>query len=189
MPGDIIIIQAGEKISADAQIIEADNLLIDEAILTGESTPVSKDVNDTVSSGTYVLTGHAKAIVTAIGQNTKMGQLNIAVETIQTDTPLKQSIDQLARRILIAISIMCFGLLIIGLLTGKPPRELLVTLTALFICVIPEGLPVVFTLTLVSGAYRMAKKNMVAKRMQAIEGLGRTNVLIIEPIPKLIFFS
>ncbi len=180
VPGDIIIIQAGEKIPADAQLIEADNMLVDEAVLTGESKPVTKKVTNDLWSGTYILTGHGKAIITATGPNSKLGQLNKAVETIQTDTPLKKSIDELAHRILIAIFIMCFSLFIIGLLTGKPLRELVVMITALFICVIPEGLPVVFTLTLVSGAYRMAKKNVVTKRMQAIEGLGRTNVLMID---------
>ncbi|MGE0009695.1 MAG: cation-translocating P-type ATPase [Candidatus Babeliales bacterium] len=180
VPGDIIIIHAGEKVPADATLIEADNILIDEAVITGESTPVAKEENDNLSSGTYILTGHGKAIIIATGPNTKLGKLNIIVETIQTDTPLKQSIDQLAQRILIAIFIMCVCLFIVGLLMGKPLRELLVIITALFICVIPEGLPVVFTLTLVSGAYRMAKKNVITKRMQAIEGLGRTNILMID---------
>lgn len=189
VPGDIIIIQAGEKIPADAQLLEADNILIDEAVLSGESKPVikkvishkeSEQINGMIWSGTYLLTGHGTAVITATGSNTKLGQLNIAVETIQTDTPLKKSIDELAHRILIAIVIMCFSLFVIGLLTGKPLRELIVMITALFICVIPEGLPVVFTLTLVSGAYRMAKKNIITKRMQAIEGLGRTNILMID---------
>lgn len=192
VPGDLIILQAGEKVPADARVIQADNLQIDEAMLTGESTPVAKrpevvgkdipiyEQSNMIFSGTYILTGTGKAIVTATGEHTQVGQLNITVETIQTETPLKKSIDQLANRILLFILFLCIGLFIFGLWMGKPITELLVMLTALFICVIPEGLPVVFTLTLVTGAYRMAKHKVVVKRLQAVEGLGRTNVLVID---------
>lgn len=192
VPGDLIILQPGEKIPADARVVQADDLQIDEAMLTGESTPVTKtpevlekdlpihSQNNMVFSGTYILSGAGKAIVVATGQDTQVGQLNITVEAIQTDTPLKQSIDQLAHRILLFILVMCVGLFAFGLWLGKPVTELLVMLTALFICVIPEGLPVVFTLTLVTGAFRMAKHKVIAKRLQAVEGLGRTNVLVID---------
>lgn len=204
VPGDIIEVQAGDRIPADAYILKAYNLQVDEAMLTGESTPVIKtegkipfskttmkdlghieqsDINKqahVLFSGSYVLTGKGKAIVISTGNATQLGKLNVAVETIQTETPLKKSIDELAHRILIAICVLCVFLFLLGLWAGKPMKELLVIITALFICVVPEGLPIVFTLTLVSGAYRMTKKQIVTKRMQAIEGLGRANILVID---------
>jgi len=192
VPGDIIILQEGEKVPADARIIEVHKLRINEAMLTGESAPVKKDTNaieqevpvhdqsNMVFKGTYVLSGSGKALVSATGRNTEIGELNRTVEEIQTETPLKESLDRLSRLILLFIFIMCIILFIIGFAIGKTLTHLLIILTALFICVIPEGLPVVFTLALVSGAYRMAKKNVIVKRLQAVEGIGRANVIIID---------
>ena len=192
VPGDLIILQEGEKIPGDARITENNNLLINESMLTGESRGVEKttfvieqkapvhDQKNMVFKGTYVLSGAGKAVITQTGTNTEIGKLHHTVETIQTDTPLKKSINQLAHWILIFILCMCVVLFAIGFALGKPVTELLIILTALFICVIPEGLPVVFTLSLVSGARRMAKKQVLVKRLQAVEGLGRTEVLIID---------
>lgn len=190
--GDLIILQDGEKVPADARIIEGHNLYINEASLTGESLPVAKNT-ETISTivpvhdqknmafkGTFVTSGFAYAIVTSIGTHTHIGELQQSVEEIETETPLKKSIDHLSHQILLFILGVCGFLFGYGLLMGKTFHELLVMLTALFICVVPEGLPVVFTLALVSGAWNMAKNKVLIKRLQAVEGLGRITVALID---------
>ncbi len=188
VPGDIIHISAGEQIPADAKILEATNLSIDESILTGESTPAikfilnekSKELDDIVFSGTLVITGQATAIVFATGKETEIGKIHTSTETINTQTPLKKEMETLSHWILIFVLIICSSLFIIGLITHKPIVDLLVMLTALFICIVPEGLPVVMTLVLISGAYKMAQHNVLVKNLKAAEALGRVNVIITD---------
>src|SRR5579862_6413812 len=150
--GDIIFIQEGQRVPADARIISATNLRVDEAILTGEAHPELKQNNDMLFKGTYVLAGTGKAIVTAIGSDTEIGKIQIITEEIDTDIPLRRELERLSHWILLFIIATCLFLFGVGLFTGKPIKELLVMLTALFICVVPEGLPVVLTLVLVAGA-------------------------------------
>lgn len=190
--GDIIILKEGERIPADARVIEAQRLKVDESILTGESKPVYKTIEsmnskenvarqtNMVFKGTYILSGSGKAIVIATGQDTEVGKLHKTIEEINTEIPLKRELTRLSYFILLFIFAVCILLLIIGLFTGRPFKELLVMLTALFICVIPEGLPVVLTLVLVTGAYRMARKNVLIKNLQGVEALGRTEVIVID---------
>lgn len=190
--GDLIVLREGERVPADARVIESDALMIDEAILTGESAPVTKTVDplsselptgdqtNMVFKGTYVVSGSGMAVVTATGVHTQVGQLHKTLETIQTDIPLKKEVTRLSYFILIFAFAMCVLLLGIGLLFGHTFKELMVMLTALFICVIPEGLPVVLTLVLVTGAYRMAKQHVLIKNLQGVEALGRTDVIVID---------
>lgn len=192
VPGDILLLQAGEKIPADCRIIQAQSLLIDESMLTGESIAIAKsedviksvvpihDQKNMLFQATYVLNGFAQAIVVATGVHTEIGKLQKEVEQIQSELPLKKEIDFLSRGILVFIFFLCFLMLVFGLAIGKSFKELLVMLTALFICVIPEGLPLVFTIALVTGAYRMVRNNMLVKQLQAVEGLGLTDVILID---------
>lgn len=192
VPGDIIILAEGEKIPADAYILEAYGAEADESLLTGESTSVAKytgtldrsvplfDRTNMVHMGTYLVRGTAIAVVTETGAHTQVGQMHKATQAEESDTPLKQELDRLSGAILIGILIICALLFIIGYVQGRSITDLLITLTALFICVIPEGLPVVFTIVLVSGAYRMARHKVLVKRLQAVEGLGRTDVIILD---------
>lgn len=192
VPGDLIILKEGERVPADARIIEADRLKVDESILTGESVPVYKTVdtidhevttaeqNNMVFRGTYIIAGSGKAIVVATGRQTQVGKLHQTIEEIDTDIPLKRELTRLSYIILLFILGICVLLLVIGLVTGRPLKELLVMLTALFICVIPEGLPVVLTLVLVTGAHRMARKQVLIKNLQGVEALGRTDVVVID---------
>ena len=190
--GDIIVLKEGERVPADARIFYTERLNIDESILTGESTPVTKNYEtlanftdqmtqpNMVFRGTYILSGYGKAIVVATGENTRIGTLRKTIEEIKTDIPLKHELDRLSYFILLLIFAICILLLIVGLLTGHPFKELMVMLTALFICVIPEGLPVVLTLVLVTGAYRMARQHVLIKNLQGVEALGRTDVIVID---------
>ena len=190
--GDIVLLQEGERVSADAYVIDATHLQLDEAILTGESKSVYKssditcvateeqDPSNIVYKGTYVLSGFGKALVFATGPQTEIGKIHVGVEKLDTDMPLKKEIDRLSYWLLVGVLSICFTLFLMGLFAGQPLRELLVMLTALFICVVPEGLPVVMTLVLVTGVYRMAKQKVLIKHMQAVEGLGRTDVIAID---------
>lgn len=192
VPGDLIVLKEGERVPADARIVTEVRLQVDEAVLTGESTPVFKtddpinsearvtNQNNMVFRGTSVLSGTGTAIVVATGAETEIGKLHKTIEEIDTDIPLKKELNRLAYIILGCVLLMCVGLLIVGLLFGRPFQELAVMLTALFICVIPEGLPVVLTLVLVTGAYRMAQKKVLIRNLQGVEALGRTDVIVID---------
>ena len=193
VPGDVVLLQEGQRVPADIRLIEANNFHIDEAILTGESLEVLKhsspiaehvapimDQRNMVFKGTYILTGSGKGVVVAIGTQTEVGKIHLSAQEIQTEIPLKKELNKLSVWILVFILTVCLILLIAGIVTGHPFKELLVTLTALFICVVPEGLPVVLTLVLVSGVYRMAKLRVLVKKMQAVETLGRTDVIVID---------
>jgi magnesium-transporting ATPase (P-type) len=191
--GDIIMIREGEKITADARLIENHGMIVDEAMLTGESIGIEKHTNaidheyvqiadqkNMLFRGTYILFGYGTAIVTATGKNTEIGKLGITVEEIKTETPLKAEIDALSGKILMFVFGICSCMFIFGIAIGTSFTELLVMLTALFICIIPEGLPTVLTITLVTGASAMAKKNVLIKRLQAVEGIGRASVIMID---------
>jgi len=193
VPGDLIYLSSGEKVPADARIISSTNLTVDESLLTGESSCAIK--SDTVLSkknipiaeqenmlfaGTYILTGQATALVLTTGENTETGKIHSAIQSIDTSTPLKKDLEKITHWILIFIAIMCSLLLVIGLATGKPLVDLLVMITALFICVVPEGLPVVLTIICISGAYKMSQRNILVKRIKAIESLGRVDVIITD---------
>lgn len=190
--GDYLILTTGQRVPADGRLVQTHNFTIDESMLTGESAPIVKneqEVDHTVAiteqtcmvfSGTYVLTGTGHALVTNIGLTTEVGSMHATITQIHTDTPLKQELNRLSYHLLIFILGMCSALLGIGIISGKPLRELLVMLTALFICAIPEGLPVVLTLILVTGVYRLAQQKVLVKNMQAVEGLGRTDIIMTD---------
>lgn len=190
--GDIIFLQEGQRVPADARIIDSNNLRVDEAVLTGEAHATTKNVDtiqndlplgdqtNMVFKGTYVLAGSGKAVVTAIGEHTEIGKIHVITEEIDTDIPLRKELERLSHWILLFILTTCLFLFGIGIYTGTPIKELLVMLTALFICVVPEGLPVVLTLILVGGALQMAKQYVLVRNMQAVEALGRTDVIVID---------
>ena len=190
--GDIIFVQEGQRVPADARILVSNNIRVDEAVLTGEAHGTEKhsdvishevplgDRKNMLFKGTYILAGAGQAVVTAIGTDTEIGKIQVISEEIDTDIPLRKELERLSHWILIFILITCLFLFGIGIFTGKPIKELLVMLTALFICVVPEGLPVVLTLVLAAGALQMAKHFVLARNMQAVEALGRTDVIVID---------
>lgn len=191
VPGDIILLQEGQKVPADAYVLESNALQLDEAILTGESRAVYKVScvtdqydsslkNHMLCKGTHVLSGSGTAIVYATGAETEIGKINKGIEEIEIDMPLKREMDRLSFWLLIGVFSICIIFFVMGLVAGQPIRELLVMLTALFICVVPEGLPVVMVLVLVTGVYRMAKEHVLVKRLQAVEGLGRADVIVVD---------
>src|SRR3990167_2470869 len=192
VPGDIVILQQGFRIPADLRLINATNLHVSEASLTGESEPVFKSskiiendarVHDRYNmafQGTYVTSGYGIGVVVTTGNNTELGKINKIIESIKSEFPLQKEILDISHKVLFFILIFCILLFGIGYFTGKTLPELITMLTALFICVVPEGLPIVLTLVLVTGAYKMVKKNVLIKKLQAVEALGRLDVVMID---------
>lgn len=180
VPGDTVIVQQGEKVPADGKLVQSYHVTVDESLLTGESHPVEKQEGDAVYSGSYLLTGYARVLVEKTGQQSRIGSIHDATQTAEAEMPLQKDVNKLVNFILITIVAICVALLVIGLLTGKPFGQLLAALTALFICVLPQGITVIMTVVLVSGAYRMAQRQVFAKKLQAIEALGRIDVMVLD---------
>ncbi len=193
VPGDIILLQEGEKVPADGRLLEIHNLQLDEATLTGESKPVHKsseaierpglqtaEQRNMVFKGTHVVTGHGKAVVVATGVKTIIGTISKEIAAIDTEIPLKGDIRHLSRIIIATVGISAVLLFFIGIKLGKPMGEMFLIVVALSISLIPEGLPIVLTLVLASGVWRMSKRNALVKKLQAVEALGQAHVLAID---------
>lgn len=190
VPGDIVILEAGARIPADARLIETANLLVNEAILTGESMPANKhiqaidknvsilDRNNMVYMGTTIAAGRGKACVVATGPASEMGKIAELVQKPQDKTtPLQQELHDVGKRIAIIcliIAIFVFGL---GVLRGNPWQLMFLAGVSLAVAAIPEGLPAVVTITLALGLERMAKKNAIVRRLSAVETLGAATVI------------
>ncbi|MFH1392651.1 MAG: HAD-IC family P-type ATPase [bacterium] len=178
--GDVIIIKAGDKVPADARLIETNNLKINEASLTGEFWAVKKslDKENIIYLGTNAEEGHAKAIITAIGQNTKIGSLALLVKkTPEEKTPLQKRILEFSRILTGIILGAGFLIFIIGLFKNQ---NLFMTATALIVSAIPEGLLPVITLVLVVGMRRILKQKGLVRKLSAAETLGSADVICVD---------
>jgi len=193
MLGDIIILQEGEKVPADARIIFGNTLKVDEASLTGESEPVTKtntvvpadnlpvaDQKNMVFKGTHILSGSGMAVVVATGLVTEIGKIAQKISSIDTEIPLKTNIRYLSRVIIVTVAVISTSLIVLGVLSGKSLKEMFTTAVALSVSIIPEGLPIVMTLVLATGVRRMSKRNVLVKRLQAVEALGQTKVIAVD---------
>lgn len=189
--GDIIILQEGDKIPADARIILSNNLKVDEASLSGESEPVfkisetlsleeKKEKRNMVFMGTYIVSGNGRAIVVATGLETVIGKIAKEISNIVSEVPLKKDIRNLSRLIIVCVSIISAFLFIMGVFSGKSVVEMFSTIVTLSVSIIPEGLPIVMTLVLASGVWRMSKRNVLVKRLQSIESLGQARIIAVD---------
>lgn len=190
--GDIIFLRMGDKVPADGRILLAQNLKVDESALTGESEPVTKNVGilpletpmpdrtNMLYKGTLVVAGEARAVVAAIGGQTFIGSISDKLSGIESEVPLKEKIKNLSRSIGVAVLVAVLAVIMIGYLRGIELREVFFTATAIAVCLIPEGLPVVITLILAKGVHRMAKRNALVKNMQAVEALGQASVIAVD---------
>lgn len=182
--GDLIIIREGDKVPADARIVRAKTMYVDQAALTGESESVEKKADGetdevTIYRGTHCVRGHALAIVIATGTDTMIGSIARQLSSIDTEMPLKRSIEALSRTIIITVGIVLGLLFVIGI--GRYEfRELVGAIVATAVSVIPESLPVVVTLILASGVWRMGKRQALVKRLQAVEALGQADVIAVD---------
>lgn len=191
--GDIIVLQEGEKVPADVRLISVSSLKVDEASLTGESEPILKvftpiespnlpisEQKNMVFKSTSVVSGNGVAVVVATGLDTEIGKIARKIETINTEIPLKTNIRYLTRIIIAAVSVSGAFLVFLGAILGKPVPEMLATVVALSVSVIPEGLPIVVTLVLASGVWRMSKEKVLVKKLEAVEALGQTRVVAVD---------
>jgi Ca2+-transporting ATPase len=190
VPGDIIILETGDKVPADARLIEASNLKIDEAILTGESVAIGKhnktldeevslaERKNMVHMGTIVSYGRATAVTIATGPNSEIGNIARTIQELPTTkTPLQKSIGKLSKYLVILFLVFCSLLVIIGLVQGLDWLEIFIVAVAAAVAVIPEGLPAVVTVALALGMRTMARRNAIVRRLVAVETLGSATVI------------
>jgi Ca2+-transporting ATPase len=191
VPGDIVLLEAGDRVPADGRLLVAHNLEIEEAALTGESQPAAKDAAAAVAAdaplaerinmaymNTVVTRGRAELLVTATGMGTEMGRLTGMLEAaVPGPTPLQVQLDGLGRRLAMIAGVVVSLILVLGLLRGQPWVDTLLTSIALAVAAIPEGLPAVVTVTLALGMHRMAQNRAIVKKLAAVETLGSTTVI------------
>ncbi len=190
--GDILELEAGDAIAADARVIYAANLAAEESVLTGESVPVGKDATSTVADdapigdrsnmlfvGTSLVRGKARAVVTSTATRTELGKLSVLIHSVgDRKTPLEDKLDKFGKQILwvcLGLSVLIFGR---GLIKGdRSWHELLLEAVSLAVAAIPEGLPAITTITLALGMQRMAKRGAIVRKLAAVETLGAATVI------------
>lgn len=191
--GDILVLKEGQRVAADARLIFSRNLSLDESMLTGESAPVHKKdgsiaennlpvsaQHNMVFKGTAVLGGDGQAIITAIGAGTEVGKISQSLMMPEAEMPLQKNIKQLSKYIIYLVLLMSVGLFVLGLWSGHSAKEMFSLIVSLGVSVIPEGLPLILTLILAHGVWRMSKKNALVKKMQAVEALGQADVIAVD---------
>jgi len=191
VPGDVVLLEAGDKVPADVRLLETHGLQIQEAILTGESVPVEKHTKAVAAgamlgdrtciafNGTLVTSGFGKAVVVATGANTEIGRISSMISNVEVlTTPLVRQMDGFARWLTILILIVAATLLTFGYFVGHFQfNELFMVVVGLSVAAIPEGLPAVMTITLAVGVQAMARRNAIVRRLPAIETLGSVSVI------------
>jgi len=190
VPGDIILLGAGDKISADGRLIEAVNLKVNEAPLTGESVPVSKRADDILDKGAYlseranmvfagctVEYGRGRAVVTETGMSTALGKIAEMVQDEGELTPLQRKLGVLGKQLGMAVLLIAAIVFGAGLAQGVDILEMFLTAVSLAVAAIPEGLPAVVTISLALGVQRMVKRNALIRRLPAVESLGSATVI------------
>lgn len=188
--GDILILEAGDTVPADARIIWEASLKVDESSLTGESIPVSKNIEalkeDTplaarknmIYSGTNIVYGKCHAVVCETGMNTEYGLIAKCLDDEEKEiTPLQRKIDGISKFLSIVIAVIIFIMFIIGIIKGMDIMEVIMLSISLAVAAIPEGLPAVITITLSLGMSTMAKKNAIVRKMSSVETLGSTEII------------
>ena len=188
--GDIIFLESGDKVSADARILESSNLTINESALTGESNASNKssevltevtsigDTKNMVYAGTSVMTGRAKCIVVRTGSNTEIGKIATKViSTKEADSPLTIRMNAFTKQISVLIVVVAIILAVLLLIKGVEVKEMFLSVVALAVSAMPEGLPLALTLALTIGANRMSKRNVIVKKLNSVESLGSCTVI------------
>lgn len=190
VPGDIVVLEAGDRVPVDGRLIEATNLKVNESALTGESMPVEKhtasltgavalaDRKNMVYMGTIVTNGRATALTAATGMQTEMGRIAAAIQNVpQEKTPLQRSVDRFGHVMLFIVPGICTLLALAGVYRGLPPMDIFLMVVAAAVSAVPEGLPAVVTVTLAVGMRVMAKRHAIIRRLVAVETLGSTTVV------------
>ncbi|MFA7685674.1 MAG: cation-translocating P-type ATPase [Candidatus Gracilibacteria bacterium] len=182
VPGDLVLLYEGDKIPADMDLLEAYSFKVDESIITGESIPVTKVVSQDklgkLLKGTIVVTGKAKALVTATGMNTEFGKIvNLVSKQEKDRSPLNIQLDYLGKKLGIIVIVLVGILFLLGSVEKIPWLNMFMTSVALGVSAIPEGLPIIVTLTLALGIQVLAQKKAIVRKMTAVETLGATTII------------
>ena len=191
VPGDIVLLEAGNYVPADVRLVESVNLRIDEAALTGESKPVSKDAEVIITDevplgdqknmafmGTLITYGRGKGVVVATGMRTQLGMIAKMLQSVETEpTPLQRRLDQLGRTLGWAALSVCGLVFVVGWLRGFNPLDMFLIAVSLAIAAVPEGLPAVVTISLALGMREMVKRPALIRRLASVETLGSTTVI------------
>jgi magnesium-transporting ATPase (P-type) len=190
VPGDMVLLEPGSRVPADLRLLHTSGLQIDESLLTGESLPVSKrsepvkddaplaDRRSMAFTGAVVTTGRGRGAVVAIGAETELGNIAGLIRGERDEpTPLQRRMSEFARIIGIAVGVGAVVTFVSGIALGSTASEMFLTAVALSVAAIPEGLPVVFTITLALGVRRMAARNAIIRKLPAVETLGSTTVI------------
>ncbi len=190
VPGDIVVLEGGDIVSADLRVLDAAKLQADESVLTGESMPVSKQVEaieadaslgdrtNMLYKGTSITRGSGEAVVTATGMATELGKISDLVQTATDEvTPLEKRLDKLGKNLLWVTLVLIVIIALTGIVRGKDVILMIETAIALAVAAIPEGLPIVATLALARGMMRMARRNAMVNELAAVETLGGVGVI------------
>ncbi len=182
VPDDVILLSAGSRVPADARLLEADELLVDESLVTGESQPVERRAGEgeaaELKAGTHILRGRATAVVTVVGEASTLGQVaRLVAEARSQPTPLQRHIAELARGLLIAAVAVSLAVPAIGLLRGEDPRDMVLTALTLAFATIPQELPVLVVVVLGLGSLRLVKQGAIIRHLSAAETLGATTLI------------
>lgn len=190
VPGDVVILNAGDRVPADLRLLEAASLRAEESALTGESVPVEKAVTAVAADavlaerhsmlylGTMIASGRALSMVTAIGAQTEMGKIGHLVASVPDEpTPLERRLDEMGRHLVMLVLAIAAIVMVTGWLRGEPLWVMIEVGISLAVAAVPEGLPTVTTLILALGVLRMAGKRAIVRRLSAVETLGSTTVI------------
>lgn len=190
VPGDVLVFEAGDYVSADARLLAAAQLSVDEAVLTGESLPVNKSLHPVAAgaamgdrasmifAGTAISTGSGRAVVTATGMNSEIGRIAGLLEgEAKVETPLQARLEQVSAKLLILCLVVVGIVAVFGIVHGEPWLAVLMAAISLSVAAIPEGLPAVVTLALALAIRRMTKRNVIVRHLPAVETLGSTDVI------------
>lgn len=194
VPGDIVILETGDKVGADLRVIEQKNLKVEEAFLTGESFPVEKfeheienenlpihDRKNIVFSGSTVVYGRGKGVVFATGANTEIGKIGKSLEEIKEErTPLEVKLDQLGKTLGQIFLLACIGIFVLSTIRGHPFMLSFMTAVALAVASVPEGLPAVVTIVLALGVKNMATKRAIVRNLSSVETLGSVTTILTD---------
>lgn len=179
--GDLVVLEAGDRISADGTFIDAANMVVDESLLTGESVGISKDTTKGKNSGfmgTIVLKGRGLIIIDAIGMKTEMGKIANLLDNIEEDkSPLRERLDSLGKILVVMCIVVCLIVTILGIIRGNDITEMFLLGVSLAVAAIPEGLAAIVTVALALGVGRMLKRNALVRKLPAVETLGCTSVI------------
>jgi len=181
VPGDLVIIESGDRIPADSILVEGNNLMMDESLLTGESVGVHKSPDDSdnnIYMGTIVLTGRGKAKVYGTGMNTEMGKIAHMLHSIEDEpSPLKERLNALGKVLVVLCLAICTVVTFLGIYRGENVYDMFLSGVSLAVAAIPEGLSAIVTVALALGVSRMLKRNALIRKLPAVETLGCTSVI------------